>query len=136
MKIFIICSKRFYNRIPDILKVLESNGHTVTLPNSFDDPGMEERQKAAGKEEHANFVVEMFERSIKIIEKSDAVLVLNFQKDDVLNYIGGGTFLEMYDAFRHGKKIFLYNPAPQGILHDEINGLRPIVLNGDLSEIR
>jgi hypothetical protein len=42
----------------------------------------------------------------------------------------------MYDAFRHGKKIFLYNPAPQGILHDEINGLRPIVLNGDLSEIR
>ena len=41
----------------------------------------------------------------------------------------------MYDAFRLGKKVFLYNDVPEGILHDEIRGFDPMVLNGNLLEI-
>ena len=44
-------------------------------------------------------------------------------------------FLEMYDAFRSNKKIFLYNDAPDGILKDGIMGFDPIIINEDLNKI-
>ena len=52
------------------------------------------------------------------------------------NYIGGATFLEIYDAFRLNKKIYLYNDIPEGMLYDEIQGFAPIIINGDLSKIK
>ena len=69
------------------------------------------------------------------IKQNDAVLVLNFEKNGVKNYIGGATFLEMYDAFRLDKKIFLYNDIPQGMLYDEILGFKPIIIKGDLEKV-
>ena len=70
----------------------------------------------------------------------DAVLVLNLDKEKngklLKNYIGGATFLEMYDAFRLGKKIYLYNDIPDGMLYDEIEGFGPIIINGDLDQIK
>ncbi len=70
----------------------------------------------------------------------DTVLVLNLDKEKngkvFKNYIGGATFLEMYDAFRLGKKIYLYNNIPDGMLFDEIEGFDPIIINGDLNLIK
>ena len=136
MKIFVICSKRFYDRIPEIKKCLEDKKHEVELPNCFDDPSAEEKYRGLGLEEHAKWKSGMFKHSIDVIEKNDAVLVLNFKKEEIENYIGGATFLEMYDAFRLGKKIFLYNDIPEGMLKDEIIGFSPILINGDLSKIQ
>lgn len=135
MKIFIICSKKFYGKIPDIQKTLEEDGHVVTLPNCFDDPSTEERYRNLGAEEHSKWKAEMLQHSTDVIDSNDAVLVLNFEKDRIQNYIGGATFLEMYDAFRLGKKIFMYNDAPKGILHDEIVGFDPVIIDGDLNKI-
>lgn len=135
MKILIICSKRFYDRILEIKDVLERKGHNICLPNCFEDPETESRFRKLGHEEHAKWKSEMFNQSICVIEKVDAVLVLNFEKEGVKNYIGGATFLEMYDAFRFGKKIYLYNDIPEGILKDEIIGFNPILINSDLSKI-
>ena len=42
----------------------------------------------------------------------------------------------MYDAFRMGKKIYMYNDIPEGILYDEISGFGPIIINGDLDLIK
>ncbi len=136
MKIFIICSKAFYDRIPEIKKVLEDNGHSITLPNCFDDPTTEARYRELGFEEHSKWKSEMIKHSEDVIKGQDAVLVLNFQKHGIENYIGGATFLEMYDAFRLGKKIYLYNNIPDGILKDEIIGFAPIIINGDLNIIK
>lgn len=135
MKIFLICSKRFYDRIPEIEAELKHAGHILTMPNCYDDPTTEERYKNLGPEEHAKWKAQMIERSENVIKQNDAVLVLNFEKEGMKNYIGGATFLEMYDAFRMGKKIYLFNDIPEGILHDEISGFEPIVLNGNLSQI-
>ena len=67
----------------------------------------------------------------------DAVLVLNFDKEKdgkiSKNYIGGATFLEMYDAFNLDKEIYLYNDIPEGMLYDEIEGFGPTVIKGNLS---
>ncbi|MEK7586713.1 MAG: hypothetical protein AAB453_02480 [Patescibacteria group bacterium] len=135
MKILIICSKKFYDRIPDIKKELEKNEHIITLPNCYNDPATEERYRNLGNEKHSKWKAEMLKHSTDVIKNNDAVLVLNFEKYRVKNYIGGATFLEMYDAFRLGKKIFMYNDIPDGILRDEIIGFSPIIINGDLGQI-
>ena len=135
MKIFLICSKNFYNKIPDIKIALEQKGHEISLPNCYDDPATESRQKALGENEHSKWKAKMLNHSTNVINENDAVLVLNFEKNGILNYIGGATFLEMYDAFRLGKKIYMYNNIPEGILKDEIAGFNPIVIFGDLGKV-
>lgn len=93
-----------------------------------------------GSENHQKFKAQMFKQSEETIKNMDAVLVLNFDKitDEAIekNYIGGATFLEIYDAFRLNKKIYLYNDIPKGMLYDEIQGFDPIIINGDLSKVK
>ena len=140
MKILIICSKRFYGNIPNIKNDLEQKNIQVFLPNCYDDPKTEEKMWNLGREKHQEFKAQMYKQSEKTIKNMDAVLVLNFDKitDEKIekNYIGGATFLEIYDAFRLNKKIYLYNDIPEGILYDEIQGFAPIIINGDLSKIK
>jgi len=135
MKIFIICSKRFYDRIPEIESSLKALGHVCTMPNCYDKPETEDQYRNLGREDHAKWKSEMIKHSTNVIKNNDAVLVLNFKKEDFENYIGGATFLEMYDAFCLDKKIYLYNEIPTGILHDEIVGFNPVILNGDFSKL-
>ena len=136
MKILIICSKAFYDKVADIKSELEKKGHEIYLPNSYDNPNAEKEAWKLGEKDHKNFKKEMFKRSENITKEVDAVLTLNFEKNNIPNYIGGATFLELYDAFRLNKKIFLYNPVPEGILYDEIQGFSPIIINGDLDLIK
>jgi len=140
MKILIICSKRFYGNIPNIKDELEQKNIQVFLPNCYDDPKTEERMWNLGREKHQEFKAQMYKKSEETIKNIDAVLVLNFDKitNEKIekNYIGGATFLEIYDAFRLNKKIYLYNDIPEGMLYDEIQGFDPIIINGDLSKIK
>ena len=140
MKILIICSKKFYNRIAKIKEKLENNGHIVYLPNCYDAPNTEDKMRELGYDEHKEFKAKMFRQSEEVIKEMDAVLVLNFDKEKdgqvFKNYIGGATFLEMYDAFRFNKKIYLYNDIPVGMLKDEIEGFAPILIKGNIDSIK
>lgn len=140
MKILIICSKKFYSKIEEVKKILEEKNIEVFLPNCYDDPTTEQRMWDLGKEEHQKFKAKMYKQSEDTISNMDAVLVLNLDKEKdgeiIKNYIGGATFLEMYDAFRLGKKIYLYNDIPNGMLFDEIEGFGPIIIKGDLNLIK
>jgi hypothetical protein len=135
VKIFICASKHLYHKVEEIKKQLERDGHIITLPNSYDDPLMEEKMKIKGKEEHDSWKAEMFKLLKEKVEENDAILVLNFKKGEQENYIGGAVFLEMYNAWVLGKKIFLYNPIPSNMLEDEIDAFSPIIINGDLTKI-
>ena len=134
MKILIICSKKFYPEIKEIKKKLERRGHIISLPNSYEDPEAEERSWKMGI--HSEFKKRMFNQSRYTIEQMDAVLCLNFNKGKLKNYIGGATFLELYEAFMNNKKIYLYHKIPDGILYDELSGFNPIVINEDLGLIK
>lgn len=140
IKILIICSKKFYSKIEEVKKIIEEKNIEVFLPNCYDDPTTEQRMWDLGKEEHQKFKAKMYKQSEDTISNMDAVLVLNLDKEKdgeiINNYIGGATFLEMYDAFRLGKKIYLYNDIPKGMLFDEIEGFGPIIINGDLNLIK
>lgn len=136
MKIMILCSKHFYCKIPEIKKVLENKGHKLKMPNSYDEPFKEEKMKTLSREEHIKWKAEMMKKDEENINPQDAVLVLNFEKKGIPNYIGGATFLEVYMAWKLNKKIFFYNPLPNCSFTDELIGMNPIMINGDLSKIK
>ncbi len=46
MKLFIICSKAFYNKVEPIQHQLEKMGHETVLPNSYDNPNAEKEAYA------------------------------------------------------------------------------------------
>ena len=79
---------------------------------------------------------EMFRRSRDRIKLMDAVLTLNSDKNGKKNYVGGSTFLELYEAFIENKKIYLWNEIPEGILFDEISGFSPKIINGNLDLVK
>jgi hypothetical protein len=136
MKIFISCSKQFYNQIPKIKNFLEKNGHKITLPNSYEDPFKEERLKKMNKQEHIKWKSEMMKKDEINIKPNEAVLVLNFEKKGIPNYIGGATFMEIIKAWELNKKIFFYNNLPKCSFTDELIGINPIILNGNLNLIK
>lgn len=110
------------------------------MPNCYDAPETEQKMWELGKKEHSDFKAKMFKQSHETISKMDAVLVLNYDKvkDRVTNknYIGGATFLEMHDAFLLNKKIFMLNDIESGPLSDEIEGFNPVVIHGNLFDVK
>jgi hypothetical protein len=73
----------------------------------------------------------------KLMQDADALLVANFDKNGIKNYIGGNTFLEMGFAHILGQKIYMVNPIPENPYYKtEIIAMRPIVIDGDLSLIK
>jgi hypothetical protein len=136
MKIFIACSKHFYGKIPEIKKELEKNKHIITLPNSFDKPLKEEDMKKLGNKEHSEWKQRMMRLHEPKIKINDAILVLNFEKNGIPNYIGGATFMEVVKAWEFNKKIFFYNPLPKCSFTDELRGINPTIINKDLSKVK
>ena len=136
MKIFVCCSKHFYHQLPPVIAQLEQHGHTITPPNSYDEPFKEEEMKVRGDEEHRAWKAAMIRLQEEKVRANDAILVMNFEKNGVPNYIGGATFLEIFKAFELGRKVFLYNPIPESIFSDELHGMNPLVIHRDLQKIR
>ncbi len=135
MNIFICASKHNYDKVAPVKEQLEALGHSITLPNSYDEPMKEEEVRQQGAAAHREWKAMMLHEQEEKVRANDAVLVLNFEKRGQANYIGGATFLEIFKAFELGKKIFLYNPVPDNIFTDELLGMGPLVINGDLSLI-
>ncbi|HIH59527.1 MAG TPA: hypothetical protein HA294_06000 [Nanoarchaeota archaeon] len=92
--------------------------------------------KVLGKKQHKEWKRSMLALHEPKVKENDAVLVLNYNKEEQENYIGGATFLEIYKAYEYGKKIFLYNPIPENIFKDELTAIDPIILHGDISLIQ
>lgn len=136
MRIHIISSKAFYGEFPSKKLALEKLGHEVTLPHTAETPDVEAKAWDNGPEAHAKLVRECFEDSESKIANADAVYLLNLEKHGIKGYVGGATLIELYIAYRDGKKIFLENDAPEGSMYDEIMGFMPTVIHGDLTKIK
>ena len=140
MKVLVVCSTSFYDKVENVKIGLEKNGHIVYLPNCYDDPVTNEDNKLMSDEEYLDFFRSMYYESRDKIAEVDAILVLNYTKVkngvSLDNYIGASTFLEMYEAFMNGKKIFMMNDYPDNMLYDEIKGFGPIIINGNVDLVK
>jgi hypothetical protein len=133
MKIFISTSAAFYGDIAPVIQELEAMGHEVIPPNGYGEGQDESAIRAGG--DHQQWKEKMLRHDIELVTSCDAILILNYEKNGQKNYVGASAFLELFKAFELNKKRFLLNPIPDGGFSDEIIGMNPVVLNGNLSAI-
>lgn len=142
----------FYNQFIDLKDKLEESGHIVLYPelefktdNSDDTSVGAYIDKQGGIDnlplDHLFWKKkgDAILRHFKKIDESDCILVTNYEKKGIPNYIGGNTFLEIGYSFGKGKKIFILNELPkekESAYKEEIMGMQPIILNGDINKIK
>ena len=121
---------------------LEALEHEVYLPYSAEKIMKGELSSEVieqAKEDGTFYKVVMENDAIRrwhdVIEKSDAILVANYDKKGIKNYIGGNSFLEIGFAYVMDKKVYLMNPIPDVPYKDEILSMQPVIIDGDLSKI-
>lgn len=145
-KRIVICgSMRFAQGMVDSKEKLEKVGFEVILPKNTElylegSEFLKQREASAWEPiEGAKRKIEnnLIKGYYNEIAKSDAILVVNQEKDGIKNYIGGNTFLEMGFAHVLGKSIYCLNPLPeeQKNIYQELVALQVIVLNGNLEKI-
>lgn len=108
---------------------LEQRGYQVDNPDFAEDSSHVALEQDVDKKR--GFIDQHFAK----IDTSDAILVVNGEKNGVANYIGGNTLMEMTYAYAHGLEVFLLNQVPDVSYRDEIRGIHPIVLGGSLDNL-
>ncbi|MCX6791482.1 MAG: nucleoside 2-deoxyribosyltransferase [Candidatus Gottesmanbacteria bacterium] len=136
MTITICGSMQFHAEMAKTQKKLEAQGFHVLVPIELGNEKTNESYMSRDEDKISTKIEYDFIREhFKKIEKSDAVLVLNYEKKGITGYIGGNTFLEMGYAFGLGKKIYLFRPVPKMDYSVEMHAMKPIVLHGDLLKL-
>lgn len=144
MKITIIGSSAFRKEKVEIFDKLNELGNdTIIHPHYIESVknGRTDIMDRIEKGEHAQLKIEndYIMWYYNAIVASDAVLVVNFEKNGKKNYIGGNAFLEMGFAYVNKKKIFIYGDYPlkdDCSYLDEILAMQPEIIQGDLSKIK
>ena len=86
---------------------------------------------------HQKYNMDAIREFWNAMQGADAVLVLNLDKNGIENYVGGNTLMEIGFAHVLNQKIFMLNPVPEmPYCKTEIEAVRPIIINEDLSKIR
>lgn len=137
MKIAICGSMTFAKEMLNVASRLSKRGHICHLPEETEKYVTGE-VKIIGDKIGASRKIEadLINKHYHKIKDSDAVLVLNYDKKGIKNYIGGNSFLEMGFAYVLGKKIFLLNEVPDlGFLREEVLAMKPIIIGNKLSSI-
>jgi diphthamide synthase subunit DPH2 len=143
-KTIVICSSAsFYKQVIEVRDALKKMGFKVLVPLT------------AGKMERTgDFKVETYKTWFKDsnaydrkkfltkhhfdkVAEGDAVLILNYEKNGKPGYIGGAVLMEMGLALHLGKKIYILHPIDESVSYkEEIYGMLPIILKGDLKLIK
>ena len=136
MKITICGSMVFSEKMLELKVKLEKTGHVCFVSDFIENyVGKNESEKIRLiiRNKNENEAIREFWNKIN---NSDAILVLNFDRKGIKNYIGGNTLMEIGFAHVLGKKIFLLNPVPEiDFYKSEIEATKPVIINGDLSKI-
>lgn len=136
MKIGVAGSMQYTEKMIDLCNQLRSMGHEVFM-SKF---GAEYVGKSDAEKEklklHHKYNFDAIREFWGPMQDADALLVANYDKNGVKNYIGGNSFLEMGFAHVLNQKIFLLNPIPEiPYYKTEILAMKPIILDGKLSQI-
>ena len=120
MKTITICgSMQFLLEMEQLKKELERMGFEVFIPSE---------ERIDSDDSKHGFIDE----HIGKIRNSDAILIANYSKNEVENYIGPSSFIEMAFAYVLKKKILILNSIPKQSNTLEIESLKPIILDGGL----
>ena len=113
-------------------KILAQAGYEVDIPNPREG---EVDYHALSDAERARLKNTLIKEHLDKITESDAVFIYNEEKKGVAGYIGGNTLMEMAFAYQQNIEIFLLRPTPELSYADEVLGMQPIVIDGDITQI-
>ncbi len=140
MKITICGSLTFAKQMLETKERLEKMGHEAIVPTDtqmcLENPKHIDDLDADYKHCIEN---DIMRTHFKLVEKADAVLVLNHKKNNIEGYVGTATMMDLAIAHFFGKKIFLLNdlPNPKGARWaHEARVMQPKIIKGDLAKIK
>ena len=141
MKIYVLGSTSFVEEMVRSVDKIKAAGHEGWIHPHYID--YTENQNCAdwqriknGEEAQVKVENDYIRQHYNHILESDAIFVVNLEKNGIKNYIGGNVLMELGQAYVNNKKIFLLNPIPDLPYADEIRAVKPIVIDGDFSKIK
>lgn len=137
MKIGVAGSMQYTERMIDLCDRLRALGHESFMSKFADSyVGKTDDEKERIKLDH-KYNYDAIREFWKPMQGADALLVANYDKHGIRNYIGGNAFLEMGFAHVLNQKLFLLHPIPDMPYYGtEIIGMKPVVIDGDLTKIK
>lgn len=153
MKITICGSIAFYPEMEQLKEALVLKGHEVFIPLLSNEAPAEMgggKKINFGQYVENNGGMDAFPLGHKIwdlkekaildhydkIAWCDVIVVVNHEKKGITGYIGGNTLIEIGVAFFLKKQIYILNPISSELSYkQEIYGMKPVLLNGDISLI-
>ena len=137
MKIGIVGSMQFTDKMLEIKSKLQDLGHEAFLTDLHDSmigkTSDEIEEIKLYQKNNMDAIREFWNK----MQGADAVLVLNYDKNGIKNYIGANTLMEIGFAHVLNQKIFLLNPIPEmPYCKTEIEAVNPTIIYGDLSNIK
>lgn len=141
MKIVICGSSAFRVKKVDLMDQLTELGHKAIIHPHYVESvkdGRKDIMDRIDKGECAQLKIEYdyIKWYYNAIKKSDAVLIVNLDKKDKKNYIGGNVLMELGFAHVLDKQIYLLNDIPKNSYKDEIIAVKPIILHGEIKKIK
>ncbi len=133
MRIAICGSMAFGKEMLEIKSKLELLRHKTIVPQGTEDYA-NGTIKIENKWEKIKF--DVIKKYFEKIKEQDAILVVNKTKNNIENYVGGNSLIEIAFAYVLNKKIFLLNNIPKMNYSDEIEAMKPIILNTNLYLIK
>jgi hypothetical protein len=130
MKIGVVGSMHFTEKMLEARDRLIEMGHeafVTSLAPPHVDKSDEEKETLKKHQQMHEDAIRDFWREM---QGADAILVMNFDRNGIKNYIGGNTFLEMGFAHVLNQRIFLLNPIPDiPYYRNELEAMRPVVID-------
>jgi hypothetical protein len=137
MKIGVICSMQFVDKMFEVRNELRAQGHEAFITSLY--------EPMLGKNAKEIEQIKLYQKNnldaIRVfwneMQGADAVLVLNLDKNGIKNYVGGNTLMEVGFAHVLNQKIFMWNPIPDmPSCKSELEAVNPIIIDGDISKIK
>lgn len=140
MKIYVLGSTSFMHEMVHTKNNLIDLGFDGWIHPDYEAFVRGEKQSILDKAKTEHAAVKRENNYLKVhykhILESNAILIVNNEKNGIENYIGGNVLIEMGQAYVNNKIIFLLNSIPTNLPYvAEIECMDPICLYGDLNNI-
>src|ERR1700722_14102537 len=136
MRIAVIGSMKFADDMVKIKEQLDELGHTAVIPLGTESH-LKNKDFVENLDDNLEWCIthDIMRRNFMQIADNDAVLVLNYKRNDLEGYIGISALMEMGVAHYLRKKIFLINNTPDykdARWAHEVAIMQPTSIKGDL----
>jgi len=147
MNITLCGSIAFIDEMVELKNQLEVMGHEVKMPpleimgpDGTPMPVKEYYALRKSSSDHDPWVWDRKADAMRLhfdkVAWADVILVTNYDKRDIVGYIGPNTLMEMGLAFHLQKKMYLLYPVTNDVAwREEILGMKPVIIANDLSRI-